>query len=50
MVLRPSPLAGLERLLLVAAFAVYLGAIALQAVDHLYVAPLVAQISRDIAR
>jgi len=40
------PLAALERLLLVAALAFYLGAVALQTLDRLYVAPLTTTINR----
>lgn len=45
-----SPLASLERFLQVAALALYLGAIALQIADRLYVAPLSAAIARDLAQ
>jgi hypothetical protein len=44
------PLAALERFLLVACFALYLGAIALQILEDLYVAPLEAAIARDQQR
>lgn len=40
-----GPLANLERLLLVAAFALYLGAVALQVLEDVYVEPLVAAIA-----
>jgi hypothetical protein len=41
-----SPLAALERFLLVMAFALYLGAVALEAAEHLYVQPQLAAIAR----
>jgi hypothetical protein len=40
------PLAALERFLLVVALAFYVGAIALQAADHVYVQPRLAAIER----
>lgn len=42
-----SPLAGLERWLLVTGFALYVGAVALDIAERLYAAPLVAAIERS---
>lgn len=43
-----SPLASLDRLLLVVALALYLGAVLLQIADHLFVQPWLAVIARAV--
>jgi hypothetical protein len=44
------PLAALERVLLVVALALYVGAVALQAADHVYVQPRLAAIARSVTQ